>query len=165
MPAHDAAPTCPATAAMGDSERAWQLFSLINPISHGTTPAETSNYRVEPYVVAADVYGVEPHLGRGGWTWYTGSAAWLYRLIVESLLGLRIEVDKLFIEPCLPDNWTGYTFTYRYRNTHYEVKVETRSELDVKAGMPTSISKDNGEPKGYLELVDDGQVHRVVARI
>jgi trehalose/maltose hydrolase-like predicted phosphorylase len=60
----------------------------------------------------------------------------LYRLIVESLLGLRIEVDKLYIEPCLPDNWTGYTFTYRYRNTHYEVKVETRSELDVKAGMP-----------------------------
>ena len=94
---HGAIWTVMATAATGDSERAWELFSLINPISHGTTPAEISTYRVEPYVVAADVYGVDPHTGRGGWTWYTGSAGWMYRLIVESLLGLHLEVDKLRI--------------------------------------------------------------------
>ncbi|MDQ5965236.1 MAG: cyclic beta,2-glucan synthetase [Cyanobacteriota bacterium erpe_2018_sw_39hr_WHONDRS-SW48-000098_B_bin.30] len=162
---HSAVWAAMAFAEMGDNKNAWELVTMINPVNHTNTKERLNTYKAEPYVLAADVYAVSPHTGRGGWTWYTGSAAWLYRLIVESLLGLRIEVDKLYIEPCLPDNWTGYTFTYRYRNTHYEVKVETRSELDVKAGMPTSISKDNGEPKGYLELVDDGQMHRVVARI
>ena len=94
---HGAIWTVMAFAAMGDSERAWELFSLINPISHGATPADIATYRVEPYVVAADVYGVAPHTGRGGWTWYTGSAGWMYRLIAESLLGLHLEVDKLRI--------------------------------------------------------------------
>src|SRR4029078_8215035 len=92
-------------AAVGDNERAWELTSMINPILHGASTEEISIYRVEPYVVAADVYGVEPHAGRGGWTWYTGSAGWLYRLIVESLLGLHVEVDKLRITPCLPAEW------------------------------------------------------------
>ena len=98
-----------AAAALGDAERAWELFSLINPISHGAAPADISTYRVEPYVVAADVYGVAPHAGRGGWTWYTGSAGWMYRLIIESLLGLRLQVDKLRFTPCLPPDagWRG----------------------------------------------------------
>jgi cyclic beta-1,2-glucan synthetase len=80
-----------AFAALGDSRRAWELFTMINPINHGNTAEGIQKYKVEPYVVAADVYAVEPHTGRGGWTWYTGSAAWMYRLIVESLLGLRLE--------------------------------------------------------------------------
>jgi cyclic beta-1,2-glucan synthetase len=86
---HSAIWTVMAFAAIGNVERAWELFNMINPINHGSTPQDISTYRVEPYVVAADVYGVEPHLGRGGWTWYTGSSGWMYRLITESLLGLQ----------------------------------------------------------------------------
>ena len=82
-----------------------------------------ATYKVEPYVVAADVYAVSPHTGRGGWTWYTGSAGWMYRLIVESLLGLRLEVDKLHVAPCLPADWKGFTLHYRYRETVYHITV------------------------------------------
>ena len=88
--------------AWATAKRAWELFTLINPVTHGDTAEAIAVYRVEPYVVAADVYAVPPHTGRGGWTWYTGSAGWMYRLITESLLGLRLEVDKLRFAPCLP---------------------------------------------------------------
>jgi cyclic beta-1,2-glucan synthetase len=84
---------------------------------------------VEPYVVAADVYAVAPHIGRGGWTWYTGSAGWLYRLMVESLLGLRLEVDKLHLAPCLPPDWQAFTVHYRHRETVYHIRA-TRSAID-----------------------------------
>jgi cellobiose phosphorylase len=96
---HAAIWTVMAFAALGDQRRAWELLSLINPLNHGSTPAGIATYKVEPYVVAADVYAVAPHTGRGGWTWYTGSAGWMYRLIVESLLGLRLDVDKLSFFP------------------------------------------------------------------
>ena len=112
-----------AFAAMGDSKRAWEILTMINPVNHGGSAEGIGTYKVEPYVVAADVYAVPPHTGRGGWTWYTGSAAWMYRLIVESLLGLRLEVDKLHIEPCLPADWEGFTVHYRYRETIYHIKV------------------------------------------
>ena len=88
-----------AFAAMGDSTRAWELLSMINPVNHGSTPEEVSIYMAEPYVVAADVYALPPHTGRGGWTWYTGAAGWMYRLIVESLLGLRLDVDRHALHP------------------------------------------------------------------
>ena len=92
---------------MGDNRRAWELFDLINPVRHARSPEETNIYKVEPYVVAADVYAVSPHVGRGGWTWYTGSAAWMYRLLVENLLGLKLEVNVLHFTPCLPAGWGG----------------------------------------------------------
>ena len=91
-----------AFAALGDARRAWELFTLINPVNHALSGQDAATYKVEPYVVAADVYTSPPHAGRGGWTWYTGSAGWMYRLIIESLLGLRLEVDQLRFEPCLP---------------------------------------------------------------
>ena len=94
-------------------------------------------YKVEPYVVAADVYAVPPHTGRGGWTWYTGSAAWMYRLIVESLLGLTLETDKLSLAPCLPPEWDGFTVRYRFRETMYHIKVRQRGE-GVKEQQPRS---------------------------
>lgn len=96
-----------AFAALGDRERAWELLTMINPANHTRSPEGIATYKVEPYVVAADVYAVAPHIGRGGWSWYTGSAGWMYRLIMESLLGLRLEADRLHLTPCLPADWRG----------------------------------------------------------
>src|SRR5690606_26340709 len=124
---HSAIWTVMAMAALGNRERAWELFGLINPISHGATREEISTYRVEPYVVAADVYGVDPHTGRGGWTWYTGSAGWMYRVIVESLLGLHLEVDRLRFAPCLPASWTEFKIHYRYRETFYHITIRNHA--------------------------------------
>tara|TARA_R110002111_G_scaffold144910_2_gene211249 strand:- start:84352 stop:93141 length:8790 start_codon:yes stop_codon:yes gene_type:complete len=155
---HSAIWTVMATAAMGDSKRAWELFSLINPVSHGTTPDEISTYRVEPYVVAADVYGVEPHTGRGGWTWYTGSAGWMYRLIVESLLGLDLQVDQLRITPCLPVEWTKFKIHYRYRETFYHITIYNNGADTIVCRM----TLDGAElMDDYITLVDDRQNHEV----
>ena len=114
-------------------------------------------YKVEPYVVAADVYAVPPHTGRGGWTWYTGSAAWMYRLIMESLLGLRLEVDKLHIEPCIPADWEGFTIHYRYRETIYHIKV-----VQIAGEGTTRVTVDEVEQEDkWISLVDDHIDHNV----
>ncbi len=110
-----------AFAKLGDSKRAWELLGMINPVNHANSLEAIATYKVEPYVVAADVYGVAPHVGRGGWSWYTGSAGWLYRLILESLLGLTLEVDKLRFAPCLPADWNSYKVHYRHRETIYHI--------------------------------------------
>jgi len=110
-----------AFAAAGDRERAWELFEVINPVKHGDSEGAIAVYKVEPYVVAADVYANPQHAGRGGWTWYTGSAGWMYRLIIESLLGIRLEVDRLGIEPLLQEGWTGLDVHYRYRETVFHI--------------------------------------------
>ncbi|MFA7242119.1 MAG: hypothetical protein WC091_18555, partial [Sulfuricellaceae bacterium] len=99
---HGAVWAAMAFAALGDSERAWALLTMINPVNHALSAEGVSIYKVEPYVAAADVYAAAPHIGRGGWSWYTGSAGWMYRLILESLLGLKLDVDKLHLAPCLP---------------------------------------------------------------
>ncbi|HEU4793556.1 MAG TPA: protein ndvB, partial [Nitrolancea sp.] len=116
-----------AFAALGDSARAWELFTMINPVSHAGSSQGVGVYKVEPYVVAADVYALSPHTGRGGWTWYTGSAGWMYRLIVESLLGLRLEVDALSFAPCIPADWTEFKVHYRDRETVYHITVRQKS--------------------------------------
>jgi len=95
----------------GRNEKAWELFALLNPIHHSDTPTQIATYKVEPYVLAADVYAVAPHQGRGGWTWYTGSAGWMYRLLIETLLGLNLEGDQLRLTPRLPRTWTTLRFT------------------------------------------------------
>ena len=110
-----------ARALLGDNDRAWELFALLNPINHGSTPAQISTYKVEPYVVAADVYAVAPHTGRGGWTWYTGSAGWMYRLLTETLLGLKLEGNRLRLTPRLPKHWPTCKIDYRYRQTLYHI--------------------------------------------
>src|SRR4030095_11519209 len=110
---HAAIWTVMAFAANGDAKRAWELARMINPLNHTSTPEGVTTYQAEPYVVSADVYGVAPHTGRGGWSWYTGSAGWMYRLLVESLLGLHLEVDKLRLAPCLPAGWASFNVNYR----------------------------------------------------
>jgi cellobiose phosphorylase len=146
-----------AFAALGDHEKAWELLNMINPIHHSET-AETANiYKVEPYVVAADVYGVAPHNGRGGWTWYTGSAGWMYRLIIESLLGLKLSVDKLYFTPCMPAAWQDFTVHYRYRETVYHISIK-RAPADQKA---TSVVVDGQQSADLsIKLKDDRQDHR-----
>jgi cellobiose phosphorylase len=146
-----------AFAAQGDAKRAWELLGMINPVNHGKTPEAIATYKVEPYVVAADVYAVAPHIGRGGWTWYTGSAGWLYRLMVESLLGLRLEVDKLRLAPCLPAGWQTFTVHYRHRETVYHIKV-TRST----AGGGMTVTLDGIQQRDPLiPLTDDHREHAV----
>src|SRR3546814_947301 len=112
-----------AFAELGDHARAWDLFRMINPIHHGDTAERSATVKVEPYVVAADVYAVQPRVGRGGWTWYTGSAGWMYRLVLESLLGLRLEGDTLRLSPCIPAGWPGYRVRYRLRHPVYPIPL------------------------------------------
>ncbi len=123
-----------AFARIGQTERAWELFNLINPVRHGDSEAAIARYKVEPYVIAADVYTNPQHAGRGGWTWYTGSAGWLYRLITESLLGLHLEINRLRLTPALPAKWDSFTIHYRYRETFHHIQIR-------KVGPGTSVSR------------------------
>jgi cellobiose phosphorylase len=147
-----------AFAALGDSRRAWELLGMINPVTHSKSPEGIAIYKVEPYVVAADVYALPPHTGRGGWTWYTGSAGWMYRLIVESLLGLKLEVDKLRFSPCLPADWKGFKVYYRYRETDYEIDVRQQQEGEDRAIVTVDGMEQQGEA---IPLVDDRRNHFV----
>ena len=135
---------------------------MINPVNHARSPEETAVYKVEPYVVAADVYATPPHTGRGGWTWYTGSAAWMYRLIVESLLGLRLEEDTLCVTPCIPADWVGFKMHYRYRETVYHLAV-----LQTPAGKgETRVNVDGVEQDDKtIHLVDDQKEHWVEVKM
>ena len=146
-----------AFAELGDSARAWELLRMINPLSHTRDAAEIDVYKVEPYVVSADVYAVKPHVGRGGWSWYTGSAGWMYRLVVESLLGLHMDAGHLTFAPVLPADWEGFSMRYRYRQTWYQIEV-----TQVAADAPRTLRLD-GEVMGdgRVLLTNDGQEHRV----
>ncbi|MDX2105151.1 MAG: glucoamylase family protein [Candidatus Melainabacteria bacterium] len=145
-----------AFASQGKNERAWELFSMINPINHARNQEEVNKYKVEPYVVAADVYGAEPHIGRGGWTWYTGSSAWMYRLIMESLLGLRLKTNRLSFAPCLPKDWKDIRIHYRFRETVYHIT------MILNSGGKKSVVVDGVEQSDNLvHLVDDRQYHEV----
>jgi cellobiose phosphorylase len=151
-----------AFARLGDSRRAWELFALINPVNHAASPEAMETYKVEPYVIAADVYAVPPHTGRGGWTWYTGSAGWMYRLILESLLGLRLEADKLYFAPCLPADWEEFKLHYRYRETTYHISILKAGNVDGAARV-TVDGVEQDDPA--VQLVDDHQEHSVEWRL
>jgi len=145
-----------AFAELGDARRAWEVWNLINPLAHGASATAIETYKVEPYVVAADVYAVAPHVGRGGWTWYTGSAAWMYRLIVESLLGLHLEVDQLRIAPCLPADWDTFTVHYRFRETVYHIVVH---QTPRGTGEERITVDGHDEAGTAIPLVDDHVEH------
>ncbi|MCE5211261.1 MAG: cyclic beta 1-2 glucan synthetase [Deltaproteobacteria bacterium] len=147
-----------AFAALGDSRRAWEILTMINPINHAGSPEAMATYKVEPYVVAADIYAFPPHTGRGGWTWYTGAAGLMYRLIVESLLGLKREAEKLYFAPCLPAEWEGFSMRYRWGKTVYNIAV-TRAP---KGKEEMKVIVDNLEQdEKSVSLVDDGTEHKV----
>jgi len=145
-----------AHAAAGETARAWSVFDLINPLHHGNTAAAIDVYKVEPYVVAADVYTNLQHAGRGGWTWYTGSASWMYQLITESLLGIHLEVDALRLDPKIPAGWRDVTIHYRHRETVYHIHVVNHG------GAVSRVVCDGVEqPDRRIPLRDDRQEHRV----
>jgi cellobiose phosphorylase len=153
-----------AFAALGDGRRAWELASLINPLNHSRTAEAVAIYKVEPYVIAADVYAVRPHTGRGGWTWYTGAAGWYYRLIVESLLGLRREGDTLHFAPCMRDDWDTCALRYRFGDTRYHVRFVWEPSANGIAAVRTILDgKDTGD--SGIPLVDDQGEHRVEVRV
>jgi cellobiose phosphorylase len=147
-----------AFAELGDAGRAWDVWKLINPLLHGVSPAAIETYKVEPYVVAADVYAVAPHVGRGGWTWYTGSAAWMYRLIVESLLGLTLRGDRLTIEPCLPADWNAFTVHYRHRDTLHHITVNNAPPPSGARRLVVDGLEQDGSD---IPLANDQREHRV----
>lgn len=151
-----------AFAALGDSHRAFEVLSIINPINHGSTREKIDVYRVEPYVMAADVYSLPPHTGRGGWTWYTGAAGWMYRLVVESILGLRLDVDRLRFAPCLPEQWDGFKLHYRHKETFYHIAI-----LKVGPGNNViSVTLDGIElADKTVHLSDDHRDHSVTVKI
>jgi len=151
-----------AFAAQGDDARAWELLGMINPLRHGASPEGVARYKVEPYVVAADVYAVTPHTGRGGWSWYTGSAGWMYRLITESLLGLRVTADRMRFAPCLPADWQEFRMRYRFRQTSYLISVHQ----SAGAGAEMSVSVDGVvQAVPEIPLRDDRQEHQVEVRL
>jgi cellobiose phosphorylase len=147
---------------LSDNQRLWELLSIINPINHALSPEEVDIYKVEPYVVTSDVYAVSPHIGRGGWTWLTGSAAWMYRLILESLLGLSINTGRMSFEPCLPADWKEVKIRYMFRQTLYLITVRQTNDTVEEV----SVTLDGfARPDKTIQLVDDHQEHLVEVKI
>jgi cellobiose phosphorylase len=160
---HAAVWTAMAFAMAGDAERAWELLGILIPIHHSATAQQAAVYKVEPYVVAADVYAVAPHQGRGGWTWYTGSAGWMYRLLVETLLGVNLEGDRLRMHPRMPSSWPSFKVHYRYRRTVYHIAVTRLSGDSAEESLVCIDGQD--APGAVIPLQDDQREHSVELRI
>jgi len=146
---------------LGDGDKAAELFSLVNPINRSSTPADAHRYKVEPYAACADVYAAPAHVGRGGWTWYTGSAGWMHRAGLEWILGFRLKGASLHLDPCVPSSWPGFEIMFRYGSARYEIAVDNprgvsrgvaHAELD---GIAVS------ERPLKMALMDDGRIHRL----
>jgi cyclic beta-1,2-glucan synthetase len=156
---HAALWTALAYARLGDGNRALELFSMINPINHTRSAGDVARYRDEPYVVAADVYSKPPHVGRGGWTWYTGSAGWMYRVGVEAILGITMQAGSLHIDPCIPLGWPGYSAVFRTDTARFEIAVENPE--GVSRGV-VRIEMDGAEIAGRdIRLAGVTGTHRV----
>jgi cyclic beta-1,2-glucan synthetase len=154
---HAAIWTMMAYAEMGNAETASELFNMINPINHAKNFEEAKKYKVEPYVVAADIYGLEPHIGRGGWSWYTGSASWFYRAGLEGLLGLKLKGDHLTLTPCIPKEWKKAEVIYRRQKTEYHIII--------KADEKNMLEFDGKEIRdGRIPLLDDGKTHKIILK-
>ena len=146
-----------AFAALGERERTWELLKMINPVNRGSDATKIATYKVEPYVVAADVYAEPNNKGRGGWTWYTGSAGWMYQLIIGSFAGLNRKGNILSFTPCIPAEWDLLKINYRYLDTMYEIELKK-----VHGNEPAKLIVDGKEESNpFISLVNDGVLHRV----
>ncbi len=151
--------TIEAAARLGQGDRAKEYFDLLSPIKHTLTPEQVERYKVEPYVIVADIYGEPPHAGRGGWTWYTGSAGWFYRVMLEWILGFHLRGNRLRIEPCIPKAWPSFTITYRYRSATYHIRVENPHRVE-RGVAEVHVDGQRQESKEVI-LLDDRQAHEV----
>jgi cyclic beta-1,2-glucan synthetase len=150
-----------AFAMLGDGDKAAELFAMLDPIRHASTRRDVHRYKVEPYVVCADVYAVPPHVGRGGWTWYTGSAGWMYRAGLEWMLGFRVRGTNLSIDPCIKKAWPGFAIEFAHRSARYHITVENPQH--VSRGV-IAVELDGvamAAPASGITLVDDGAKHTV----
>ena len=145
-----------AFAAVKDRKKTWELLQMVNPVNHGNERALIDLYKTEPYVMAADIYGGDQHRGRGGWTWYTGSAGWMYQLILEWFIGLQRKSDRLSFDPCLPEDWPGVKVHYRFGNTTYHIELKA----DVPKGKLILDGQERHED--YITLIDDDSEHDVI---
>jgi cellobiose phosphorylase len=159
---HGAIWTALAFAEMGDGDKAGELFSMLNPINHSSSRTGVYRYKLEPYVMAGDVYAESPHSGRGGWSWYTGSAGWMYRGLLEGLLGFKLRGDKLELNPCIPHSWSGFRLQFRYQQTDYTIQVEnpqhicqgiSKITLDGQQLATTSIGLVNDQKTHDVRLI------------
>ena len=158
---HAAAWNIIAFAELGDGDKAAEIFRMLNPVARTTSRANMQRYKVEPYVLAGDIYAEPPHVGRGGWTWYTGSAGWLYRAGLEWMLGFRVRGQMLFIDPCIPRNWPGYSIEFRYHSAIYKITVE--NPLSVSCGIAsTSLDGKILSDSANVPLADDGATHEIL---
>ncbi len=150
-----------ALAMLGQGDAAAKMFTMINPIHHATTPEAARRYAVEPYVMVADIYSVAPHVGRGGWTWYTGSAAWMYRAGLERILGVRLEHGTLLLDPCIPKSWPGFDLVFRHGATRYEIGVANPASVcsGIAHAALDGVTLPAGEAR--ITLIDDGTTHRL----
>jgi cyclic beta-1,2-glucan synthetase len=151
-----------AFAIQGDGDRAGEILSMLNPIHHSDSPTGMHRYKVEPYVVCADIYSEAPHVGRGGWTWYTGSAGWMYRVALEWMLGFRVQGESLLIDPCIPRAWPGFEIVFRHRSARYEIVVKNphgvcRGVLSIMLDSEELLRDENR----LVPLADDGLTHCV----
>ncbi|MBS1597734.1 MAG: cyclic beta 1-2 glucan synthetase [Bacteroidetes bacterium] len=151
-----------AFAKLNDKQKTWELLKMINPINHGNTADKISTYKVEPYVIAADVYAVPSHMGRGGWTWYTGSAGWMYQLVIEYFLGIKRKGNTLQFEPCIPEEWSSLKIRYRYINTIYQIVYEHDSNNGEEMHVIVNGEK---QMNATVDLVNDQAEHTVVVQL
>ncbi len=146
-----------AFARLGDKQKTWELLQMINPVNHGNNAAAIEQYKAEPYVIAADVYGVKEHKGRGGWTWYTGSAGWMYQLVIESFIGLNRKGNILSFSPCIPPEWPSVKINYRFLDTDYSIEL---IQAHKEPGNTTRILVD-GIEEHHINLLNDGEPHEI----
>jgi cyclic beta-1,2-glucan synthetase len=160
---HAAAWSVMASASLGDGDQAALLFSFLNPISRSLTADAVARYKVEPYVVVADIYTEAPHIGRGGWSWYTGSAGWLQRAGIETILGLRLSGASLRLTPCIPRHWPGFSIDLAWRSAHYHIQIENGPGALVVEASLDGVAL----PAGPLivALQDDGEQHRIQVKL
>jgi cyclic beta-1,2-glucan synthetase len=150
-----------ALAKLGEGDDASRLFAMLNPINHSRTRADILTYKVEPYVIAADIYATAPHVGRGGWTWYTGSAGLMQRAGIESILGLHVEGKWLRLAPCIPRTWQAFEVTLRHGSATYEIQVENPDGCESGVSITELDGKAiHGQPL-LVPFIDDGAIHRV----
>jgi cellobiose phosphorylase len=158
---HAAIWTLMAFAELEDREKVWELFSMIQPLNHAKDTGNVNTYKVEPYVMAADVYANESHKGRGGWTWYTGSAGWMYQFIIGSLLGLELQKNQLKFKPCFPLDWPSVSIRYKHGRSNYQVTV-FQQDTGEASWWRDGSDKRNGN---IIELVDDGHEHIIEVHV